>query len=124
MSDDRRQYGQSGEAVAVRHLERQGYTILERNYRTRLGEIDIIAEDGGVLVFVEVKARRSWRHGNPKYALTPAKQRKISMAALIYLKAHGGTTRTRARFDVVTVQQVNGPPEVAVIRNAFELAYH
>lgn len=123
MSDDRRQYGQSGEAVAVEHLERQGYTILERNYRTRLGEIDIIAKDGGVLVFVEVKARRSWRHGHPKYALTPAKQRKISMVALIYLKAHGGTTHTRARFDVVTVQKVDGRPEVEVIRNAFELAY-
>jgi putative endonuclease len=122
MTDDRHQYGHSGEETAVRHLQAQGYTILERNYRTRLGEIDIVARHEGVLVFVEVKARRSKSHGDPKWAITAAKRRKISMVALTYLKAHGGT-RTRARFDVVTVQPADGRPNIEVIRNAFELAY-
>jgi putative endonuclease len=123
MADDRHQYGQSGEDVAVGFLEAQGYQILERNYRTHLGEIDIVARHEGVLVFVEVKARRSLRHGDPKWALTPAKQRKISMVALTYLKQRHGTTQRRARFDVVTVQPADGRPKVEVIRNAFELAY-
>jgi putative endonuclease len=122
MTDDRHQYGQSSEERAARHLQAQGYTILERNFRTRLGEIDIVARHEGVLVFVEVKARRSKRHGDPKWALTAAKRRKISMVALTYLKAHGGT-QTRARFDVVTVQPADGRPDIEVIRNAFELAY-
>ena len=122
MTDDRHSYGQSGEQLAVAFLEANGYTILERNFRTRLGEIDIIARHKGVLVFVEVKARRSLRHGDPKWALTPAKQRKISMTALVYLKRQG-STQVRARFDVVTVQRIDGRPQVELIRNAFELAY-
>jgi putative endonuclease len=122
MTDDRHSYGQSGEQLAVAFLEANGYTILERNFRTRLGEIDIIARHKGVLVFVEVKARRSRRHGDPKWALTPAKQRKISMTALVYLKRQG-STQVRARFDVVTVQRIDGRPQVELIRNAFELAY-
>ncbi|MBR9981915.1 MAG: YraN family protein [Desulfatitalea sp.] len=122
MTDDRHRYGQSGEQLAVAFLEANGYTILERNFRTRLGEIDIIARHKGVLVFVEVKARRSRRHGDPKWALTPAKQRKISMTALVYLKRQG-STQVRARFDVVTVQRIDGRPQVELIRNAFDLAY-
>ncbi|MCJ8499438.1 YraN family protein [Desulfatitalea alkaliphila] len=122
MVDDRHAYGQTGETAAVAFLESRGYTILERNFRTRFAEIDIIARHKGVLVFVEVKARRSRRHGDPKWAVTPTKQRKISMAALTWLKRHGGT-QVRARFDVVTVQQLGGRTQVELIPNAFELAY-
>lgn len=122
MPDDRKQYGRTGEALAEKHLRRMGYKILERNYRTPQGEIDIVAKHKGVIVFVEVKARRSRRYGDPKWALTPAKQRKISMAALAYLKQHQAT-QSRARFDVVTVQPADDRPRIEVIANAFELAY-
>ncbi len=122
MADDRKRYGQSSEQTAVRFLERKGYKIIERNYRTALGEIDIVARHKGVLVFVEVKARRSGRFGHPGAAVTPAKQRRISMAALTYLKAHRAMDKP-ARFDVVTIMQTDGPAQVEVIANAFELAY-
>jgi putative endonuclease len=122
MDNTPHQYGQSSEDVALRFLQRRGYRILARNYRTRMGEIDIVARHKGVIVFVEVKARRSTGYGNPKWALTPSKQRKLSMTALAYLKQQG-STQTRARFDVVTVQQREGRPHIEVITNAFDLAY-
>jgi putative endonuclease len=122
MPHERQQYGQSAESLVVPFLERRGYTIVARNYRTRLGEIDIIARHKGAWVFVEVKARRSKEYGDPKAAITPAKQRKLSMVALTYLKTKG-TTQTKARFDVVTVRHIDGQPQVEVIANAFDLAY-
>jgi putative endonuclease len=122
MADDRKSFGQESEEAAARFLRRQGYKIMERNFRNALGEIDIIARHKGVLVFVEVKARRSLDYGNPKGAVTPAKQRKLSQVALSYLKKIGAT-QTRARFDVVTVQPAKEGPNIEVIANAFELAY-
>ena len=122
MVNERQQFGQASEQMVAAFLKRNGYRIIERNYRTQVGEIDIIAKQNGVLVFVEVKARRSDSYGNPKRAITPAKRRKISMAALVYLKSNGGVDQ-RARFDVVTVQSATGRPKIEVIRNAFELAY-
>jgi len=118
----RQQYGAQSESLAARLLKQRGYTILETNYRTPLGEIDIIARDRDTLVFVEVKARRSLGFGGPKYAITPKKQRKISMVALYYLK----TTRqsqAKARFDVVAIRSLTEPPQVEIIRNAFDLLY-
>ena len=116
------QYGQEGEAIAARYLKRNGYKILERNYRNRIGEIDIIAEEKGTLVFVEVKTRRNDRFGNPKWAVTFRKQQKISMVALSYLKELRMSNR-KARFDVVTVTEDLKKPTVEIVRNAFELAY-
>jgi putative endonuclease len=122
MPDAKQIVGSQGEDLAADHLRRMGYKILERNYRTRHAEIDLIAKHRGALVFVEVKSRRSFRYGDPKWALTPAKQRKISMAALTYLKQQDAMNR-RARFDVVTLQQRDGNLHIEVIDNAFELAY-
>ncbi|MBT8341529.1 MAG: YraN family protein [Desulfatitalea sp.] len=122
MTDDRKQYGHGSEAAAARHLAREGYKILERNHRNRLGEIDIIARHKGVWVFVEVKARRGKGFGDPKWAVTPAKQRKLSMVALAYLK-HIRALEQKARFDVVTVVNDGDMPRFEVIANAFELAY-
>ncbi|MDA8138871.1 MAG: YraN family protein [Desulfobacteraceae bacterium] len=122
MSDDRKNFGRQSEEAAARFLKRQGYEIIERNARNTLGEIDIVAKHKNVIVFVEVKARRSQSFGHPKYAVTPAKQRKLSMVALAYLKKLG-TTRMPARFDVVTVQPTQEGPHIEVITNAFELAY-
>ena len=122
MSGRRQRVGRSGEELAVEHLRKSGYRIIERNYRTRQAEIDIIARHKGVMVFVEVKTRRGKGFGHPKWAVTPAKQRKISMAALTYLKQLG-TLDIRARFDVVTIQDLDDRPRIEVITNAFELAY-
>ena len=117
-------FGKRSETAAVTHLKKLGYKILETNYRNRLGEIDIIAKDRDTIAFVEVKARKSKTYGNPKWAITPKKQRKISMVALSYLKA----TRqidAKARFDVVTVtlNSEDTTSTIDVIKNAFELAY-
>ncbi len=122
MPDSKHRVGRRGEEIAADHLQRMGYKILERNYRTRHAEIDLIAKHRGALVFVEVKSRRSLRFGDPKWSLTPAKRRKISMAALTYLKQQDALN-CRARFDVVTLQQRSGNLHIEVIDNAFELAY-
>ena len=79
MANASQKFGQNSEAVAVDHLRRLGYRILQRNYRTAFGEIDIVAEHQGVLVFIEVKARKSGRYGHPKVAITAQKRRKISI---------------------------------------------
>jgi putative endonuclease len=122
MLNRQQQFGKYSERLAVEYLKLKGYRIVETNYRSSQGEIDIIARDKDTLVFVEVKARHSRRFGSAKGAVTPAKQRKISMAALTYLKKHRAM-QSRARFDVVTIQTVNGKASIEVIANAFELAY-
>jgi putative endonuclease len=122
MQNQRQQYGRESESIAVRHLKKNGYKILEQNYRNKLGEIDIIAKDKDTLVFVEVKARRSAGYGSPKWAVTPKKQRKISMVALYYLKA-ARQPNAKARFDVVAICSSCDNPEIEIIKNAFELAY-
>ena len=89
-----------------------------RGYRTRLGEIDLIARDGDTLVFVEVKARRQ---GVPAEAVTPEKQRRITLAALHFLRKHG-LLDVRSRFDIVAIvwPDERGEPQIEHIRNAFE----
>ena len=122
LNDGRRHTGESGESIAVKFLKKNGYKIIERNYRCNLGEIDIIARDGRVLAFIEVKARRTDEFGGPKWAVTSRKQRKISMVALKYLKETEQMEK-KARFDVVAVRLLPGDPDVEIIKNAFELAY-
>jgi putative endonuclease len=122
MLNKRQQFGKESESLAVRHLKKNGYKILEHNYRNKIGEIDIIAKEKGTLVFVEVKARRTHLFGNPKWAVTPKKQRKISMVALYYLKATK-QTHVKARFDVVALSLADENPRIEIIKNAFELAY-
>jgi len=122
MPDKRQQYGKDSESFAVRYLKKNGYKILEQNYRNKLGEIDIIAKDKKTLVFVEVKARRFGGYGSPKWAVTPKKQRKISMVALYYLKATK-QNKVKARFDVVAISSSQDNPRIELIKNAFELAY-
>jgi putative endonuclease len=122
MVDERKQFGLTGEALAETYLKQAGYRILERNYRTKLGEIDIIAKDHDTIVFIEVKTRRSEHYGSPKWAVTPKKQRKISMVALLYLKSTR-QSRARARFDVVSIGPLEQNTRIELIKNAFELAY-
>ena len=122
MLNKRQQFGKESESLAVRYLKKNGYKILEQNYRNKLGEIDIIAKEKGTLVFVEVKARKTHVFGNPKWAVTPTKQRKISMVALYYLKATK-QIHVKARFDVVALISAEDNPQIEIIKNAFELAY-
>ena len=116
MSIERQKYGKESESVAATLLRKKGYKILEQNYRNKIGEIDIIAKDKDTIVFVEVKARRSRDYGHAKWAVTPKKQRKVSMVALYYLK-ETRQSREKARFDVVTVHTHNLHPEIEVIKN-------
>ncbi len=122
MLNRQQRFGKKSERLAAEFLKRTGYRILETNYRSKLGEIDIIAREKGTIVFVEVKARNTSRFGSPKGAVTPAKQRKISMAALDYLK-RAGQTGASARFDVVAIDTAAGKIDIEVVKNAFALAY-
>ena len=122
MLNQYQKFGKQSEQLAADHLKRKGYRIVETNYRCPVGEIDIIARQKETLVFVEVKARRSIRFGSPKAAVTAAKQRKLSMAALDYLK-RSNQVDARARFDVVSIDTTGGKPDIEVVTNAFELAY-
>ncbi len=116
-------FGSDSEKIAAAYLKKKGYEILCLNYRNKIGEIDIIAKHGETLVFVEVKARRSKKFGNPKYAVNQKKMKKLSMVALLYLKETGQTNK-KARFDVVSViSGKNGKNEMEIVKNAFNLAY-
>nr|WP_093691751.1 YraN family protein [Sporolituus thermophilus] len=94
--------GKMGENVAADYLARNGYKILMRNYRCRLGEIDIVAERQGTIIFVEVKTRSSTNFGFPAEAVTQRKQQKIIHAALCYLRSTG-RDNISFRFDILEV---------------------
>ncbi len=122
MTLKRKQFGNQAEDLAVRFLERQGYRILQRNFRLRFGEIDIIAQDQDTLCFVEVKARTTDELGSPWESITYFKQRKLSKLALAYLRGQYKSLDVRCRFDVVAVSShEEGRETVEVIKNAFEV---
>lgn len=112
---NKRQTGQEQEYRAAIYLEERGYRILERNYRCRKGEIDLIAVHQGYLVFVEVKYRSGNRTGRPEEAVDFRKQKKISQTAAWYLKEKGLSLNTPCRFDVVAVT----PEEIRIFPDAF-----
>ena len=122
MLDPRRLFGQEGESVAERYLRRKGYRILERNARSSVGELDLVVEDGAVLVFVEVKARHTDAYGGAVYAVHRRKQDKLIQLAAQYLARHHIINRP-CRFDVVLVQGSEAhDPQVDHIQNAFEVS--
>ena len=118
--DPRQSLGILGENVACAELQRRGYAILERRYRTRYGEIDIVARDGDVTVFVEVKARDGDGFGGGAEAVTRWKQRRLTRMAMDYLARHGRLADRPCRFDVVAVDVSSGAPAVDVYPNAFD----
>jgi len=121
MSAERQELGKSGEELAAETLRRRGYTIVDRNYRCRCGELDIIARLGDTLVFIEVKTRSSDRYGLPEEAVTPRKQRQMVRTAQYYL-AERGLGDCLCRFDVVSVVVgKNGPARIEIIAEAFDL---
>ncbi len=115
-----RKLGKAGEILASRYLKKNRFTILARNYSTPIGEIDIIAEDGKVLVFVEVKTRRSDAYGLPEEAINSKKIRKLTRLAQLYIK-NKGLYDKEARFDVVSILMPRrfGRKTVRLTKNAF-----
>lgn len=112
--------GNRGERAAAKYLKQQGYRVLARQSRSRIGEIDLIALDGDTIVFVEVKTRSSLAAGHPSEAITYAKRRQLTRTALAWLKRKG-LLDARSRFDVIAITwQESEPPVIEHFRNAFE----
>jgi putative endonuclease len=121
MADQRGAFGKRGEELACEELQRRGYIILDRRFRTRCGELDVVARDGPVVVFVEVKARTDSNFGDPSESITWQKRRRLSQmaASYLFLKQLGDVP---CRFDVVAV--VEGPDAahtIELIQGAFEM---
>jgi putative endonuclease len=120
--DPRRLFGQEGEAEAERYLRRKGYRIIARNLRSSLGELDLVAEDGRVLVFVEVKARRTGQFGGAIHAVHRQKQQKLIRLAAQFLARRHWMDRS-CRFDVVLLAASESATlQVEHIQNAFEVS--
>ena len=116
---NRQRIGDRGETLALRYLAKKGYTPVERNYRTRLGEIDLIVRDKGALVFVEVKLRRGTGFGDPLEAVTPRKQARIRRVAELYLAEKGAGFDGEVRFDAVGILLGVGKPKLRHVEDAF-----
>jgi putative endonuclease len=117
---DHLETGRAGEDLAASYLKKQGYRILERNYRCPYGEMDIIASEGGSVVFVEVKSRRSDHYGDPQNAVGVRKQKKLSLISLLYLNERN-IPASNARFDVIAISMQAENVQVELIKDAFEL---
>ena len=110
--------GKQGEDLACTYLEEQGLTLVERNYRCRTGELDLIMQDGLYLVFIEVRYRRSTRYGTPAETVTRAKQQRLIRAAAYYLRCQ--PTNAPCRFDVIAVTQHDEGSTLQWIKDAFQ----
>lgn len=119
MENQKQRLGRLAEDAAQAFLEDQGFAIVERNYRTRAAEIDIVAKEADTLVFVEVKARGAFSRGGPREAVSLAKQQKIILGARFFLMERG-LGDIRVRFDVVAVYEENNDFRIELIRNAFQ----
>ncbi len=113
MPHARRLFGDASEQLAERYLVERGYTILDRQFLTRLGEIDLVAEVDDEIVFIEVKARHTDEFGYPEAAVTKRKLRKMAHTAEIYLRQKDWTERN-FRFDVVAIEHQFSPPRITV----------
>lgn len=116
---DNKLIGSQGEEIAARYLAGQGYRICARNYRVKVGEIDIIASLPGLVAFVEVKTRRSLRCGTPAQAVDYHKQQKIIRTARWYLRQRH-LEECLCRFDVIEVYLQGGQNDIRHIKGAFE----
>ncbi len=111
--------GKLGENTAAKYLKKNGYKIVERNYRCKFGEIDIIALDGDILAFIEIKTRSSRKHIPPEFTVTRNKQNKIKRSASCYLGRHGIEDRD-CRFDIAAITIGKGGKSITLYKNAFE----
>jgi len=123
MLTQRQETGKRAEDLAAEFLRAQGCTILERNFRRRLGELDLIARSGGVLVIAEVRTRASARYGSAAASVDRRKQQRIARAAQILLQRRADLARLPVRFDVIVVTDPHSAtPGIEWIRHAFEAA--
>ena len=123
IGQQRRNLGQQGESVAEEFLRAKGYAIVAKNFRARIGEIDLVAIHRQTIVFVEVRSLSGEEFGDPLATVTPRKQRQIAKTALLYLSRHSLHDRA-ARFDVIGIQwptEKNDTPRLTHIQDAFEL---
>jgi len=118
MTEARQQLGWFGEELACAALEQRGYVVITRRYRTKWGELDIIARHGDYVAFVEVKARQDGSFGDPEEAVTLRKQQRMVSMATDYL-ARNGLLNVACRFDVVGVNTETDPPHITIIEDAF-----
>lgn len=117
----RKALGTFGERVAEKYLQKIGYRILEKNFTCPLGEIDLIAEDAGVLVFIEVRTRSTKRFGTPAESINRKKKQRLIRLASFYLSSRQAENRT-CRFDVVAVEVTDKDREkveITLFKNAF-----
>ncbi|MCP3898927.1 MAG: YraN family protein [Desulfobacteraceae bacterium] len=111
--------GRLGEAVAESYIKDNGFLVLDKNYRVKNAEIDIIAKDNDTIAFIEVKTRKNIRKGSPAESVNYPKQKKIISAALYFIRENN-IQNTRLRFDVIEVFDNNGSYEINLIKNAFQ----
>ena len=111
--------GQAAEQQACGYLTEHGLTLVARNYRCRMGELDLIMRDADALVFVEVRSRRAGRHGSPAESITAIKQHRLQRAAAHYLQRH--PVDAPCRFDVVGITRDAGKTHIEWIRDAFQI---
>jgi len=121
MSQARQSLGKFGEDLACQELERRGYAILARRYRRRGGELDIVARDGQIVVFVEVKTREGCEFGAGAESVTSLKRRRMASVALDYMARHNLVERP-CRFDVVSIDMNGQEPRVELYQNAFDVS--
>jgi putative endonuclease len=115
--DKRKQTGRQGEEMAASYLQEKGYRVIERNWRCPIGELDLVAVDGDVLVFVEVRTRSGVRFGLAEESITPAKQSRLIELAESYLQEKSLSAQLW-RIDVIAMQMGSGLPQVKHIENA------
>src|SRR5688572_9238291 len=118
--DHRQSLGKRGEDLACAELEKRGYVIVDRRFRTRCGELDIVAREGGVLVFVEVKARSGCNFGAPFESVTRKKRQRLSQMAASYLFLKR-LAAVPCRFDVVSIVEEQGTHTIELLRGAFDM---
>ena len=120
MQTQRQRLGQKAEDLAAIHLERRGAIVLLRNYRRRLGELDLVARQGDILIIVEVRTRTSERFGGAAASVDRHKQRRIVRASQQLLQEHPQLSRLRVRYDVAVVTNATGnQPHVGWLQHAF-----
>lgn len=118
--EQRKQLGKDSEQLARKFLERQGYRLVQRNFQSKLGEIDLIMRKGQELVFVEVRSKSNQDYGQPAETVDKNKQEKIRKTAQLYLYQHQEMKQCYCRFDVVGVAWQNGLAQIEWLADAFQ----
>ena len=116
----RKQLGDNSEAMAQNYLEQRGYRLVQKNFRCKTGEIDLIMQKGDMLIFAEVRSRTSSRYGEPLETVNKTKQDKIKKTAAYYLYTHPKLAECYCRFDVLSVLWINGTAQITWIEDAFQ----